>query len=195
MSQDVFATFDRRGFGDFYRYAVQLSIQMHGCDLPGLFAIKNRNSGDVRWQVLTSPPVPWLEVRKRVLFIDKMARDGNLNPYDEKCSSYPCQYYFLHDATEPSLRVDDERLDLLADMLHGARQRRKTAEEVERSARERLMQTLQTDRIQTARWSIARVKTERRNLDRKRLAAEVDLSKYETVTEVTQLRVTERGKQ
>lgn len=191
MSDAVFSNYNRGGFDEFYRYAVQFSLEMIGSGLPGLFVVKNRNNGEIRWQVFTEPPISLADIRKRLLLIDKGAREGDLNPLNEKCTMFPCQYHFLHDEPTVDIVVDDI-IDGLAQMVDEARERRKQAEEVERRAREKLMLALaDKQKVATPHWKIAVVTSERKRVDTKRMAADgIDLEPYTSTYESTQLRVT-----
>lgn len=194
MSAAVFDTFNRRGFADFYRYATQLSLQMHGTGLPGLFAIKNRNDGELRWQVFESPPVPFAEIRQRLMLIDKGAREGNLNPLNEKCNMFPCVFHHLHDE-EPAEFVRDEMIDSLAEMVDRARERRTQAEKIERDAREKLANYLgEEKKTQTGQWRVSLSSVSRPRYDTKKMLEDgLDLGPYTTMTTYPQLRVQRIG--
>ena len=180
MSRGVFETYERKGFDEFYRYAVQLSLQMEGTGLPGLFAIKNRDNGEVRWQVFRNPPVAMAQIRKRLLLIERGARLGDLNPLKEKCESFPCVMYFLHDH-EVGETVEDETIDSLAEMVARARERKQQAEEMEKEARGKLREYLgEAGKRRTKTWSVAYREQEGRvTYDTKKMAEDgVDVQAY-----------------
>lgn len=176
MSEGVFDTYSKKGFDEFYRYAVQLSLQMQGTGLPGLFAIKNRNTGEVRWQVFHDPPVAFSEIKKRLLLVEKRARNGELNPLKEKCSSFPCTYFFLHD-DEPAPTAVDEVLDNLAEMVDRARERRKLAEDMEKEAKRRITAQMgDREKVRTARWSVTMVSGHSSRFDREKAEGELGVN-------------------
>src|SRR3990167_10498312 len=57
MSKDVFDKWNAVGFDYSYRYACQFSLEMLAAELPGVFAYKNRNTGEVKWKAYIDPPV------------------------------------------------------------------------------------------------------------------------------------------
>lgn len=183
MSKDVFDRWDRRGFDDFWSYAVQFSIEMEGSGLPGLFAVKNRNNGEVRWQVFTTPPIPFAEIRKRLLLVEKGARGGDLNPLKEKCKEFGCQYFFLHDDTGPEIVADDV-IDGLAEMVDAARDRRKQAETIEKDARDKLSMAMgERKKVATGRWAVTMVEQNRTTYDTKQAMADgIDLEPYKKIS-------------
>ena len=201
MSKDVFGQWERDGFKEFQRYAVQLTLQMVGSGLPGLFVVKNRNDGTQRWQVFHEPPVAFAEIRKRLMLIDKGAREGDLNPLKEKCPDpFFCRFHFLHDDGESVVEtVVDDIIDGLAEMVDQARERKRRAEAVEKQAREKLQLALAgkgMDEVRTARWRVVSYSTSRKRYDFKQALADgVDLAPYEKVSEFRAMKVTALGKE
>lgn len=205
FSKDVYKTWSSRGFDSpsFRRYAYQLSIQMLATNLPGIFATKNRDNGEVTWTVYPDPPISRADILRRLLRIDKGARDGDLNPLNEKCTEFPCPYYFLHgdtieqedgDATNGFTIIEDDMLDALCQTLDEAREREKMAKAAMDTARARINELLGTrNEVHTGRYTMKRIVRETKKIDGDLLKKDgIDPVKYMVVTMGQQLRVTGR---
>lgn len=193
MSKDVFAKWLAVGFKSNYAYACQFTIEMLATGLPGVFAVKDRNSGEMKWKAYVEPPVSLDEIRGRMLRVWAAAMKGDLDPFpDEKCDQWGCVYSFLHPAKPEVMTAADDVLDGLADLYNQARDREQQAKKMKDDAREKLLLAMgDRERAKTLRYGVAVSSVERRTLDKVKLAEVVgDLGAFETVSVSQQVRVT-----
>lgn len=93
MGRDVYAKWKRHGWAEFRRYAWQLSSYMHATKLPGVFAVKNRDTGEIDVTTWAEPPVSLAEVKLRAIKIAAASELPSCDPV-----MFPCQRYFLHES-------------------------------------------------------------------------------------------------
>jgi hypothetical protein len=93
FGRDVYKTWIDTRWAEFRRYAWQLSCYMHTTGLPGLMAVKNRDTGEVDVWEVDEPPVPLNEFKARAI---KIASATDMPPCDPV--SWLCQRYFLHES-------------------------------------------------------------------------------------------------
>lgn len=97
MSESRFRQWQKNGFRDFPGYALQFSTYMIELDMPGVFVVKNRNTGEVVWTVYEEPPVSKIELATLVSTVELLATQGELPPCDDKESWY-CKFSYLHES-------------------------------------------------------------------------------------------------
>lgn len=92
MGKDVYAKWKKYQWAEFRRYAWQLSSYMHATGLPGLFAVKNRDSGEIDITYVDEPPVPLLEFKARILKVKAALELPACDPV-----IWGCQRFFIHE--------------------------------------------------------------------------------------------------
>ena len=102
MSKDQFKKWQGGRFRTFTMYAWQASVYMrayHGFDC--LYVVKDRNNGtlDITLIPASSPPVPWADIKKKVVTAERWRRKGELPPCDVK-NTWGCPFFYLHDEEE-----------------------------------------------------------------------------------------------
>lgn len=112
MSNDRFKLWKAEGWAAFRGYAWQISAYMKATGLRGLYAIKNRNSGEVIWFILDEPPVKWGTIREHLIRAEMAYLKGDLPPCDDVDAGekFFCPYVYLHDVEE------DDDVGLLDDV-------------------------------------------------------------------------------
>lgn len=199
MGDDPCKEFLANGFDTNRRYATQLSVYMAALDLPGLFVVKNRNSGQIHILEVDEPPIPIAQIKARVARVEAIARTGDF-PDCDTTSLWGCPFRYLHDQKElPGLTnptgtgsVDDIEVDALAAAYDRARTLSTQADTMKKLARDRLADVVRDrKKVKTGSWSVSCSLQERTTVDMAKLRAEVDVSPYEVTSEVETVRVTE----
>lgn len=183
------------GFDTNRRHATQLSVYMAALDLPGLFVVKNRNSGQMHLFEVDEPPIPIAQIKARVARIEAIARTGDF-PDCDTTSLWGCPFRYLHDQKELPLTgtgaIDDTEVDALAGAYDRARTLATQADTMKKLARDRLADVVRDrKKVKTGSWSVSCSLQERTTVDMAKLRAEVDVSPYEVTSEVETVRVTE----
>jgi hypothetical protein len=123
MSTKRFARWQSQGFSGFPKYAAQLSAYMEAN--PGLdvvYAVKRREDGFLALTDIKAdkPPVPFSDIRKKILTAEGYRRKGTLPPACDIPASeqFFCPLWYLHDevvseATEPT----EEMLAIIPELL------------------------------------------------------------------------------
>lgn len=197
MGDDPFKEWLANGFSTNRRYATQLSIYMAGTGLPGLFVVKNRNSGVVDITEVDEPPIPITQVKARVARVEAIARTGDF-PECDTTYLWNCPFRYLHDQRElPGLaggQVDDAEVDALAGAYDRARTLATQADAMKKLARDRLADVVRDrKKVKTGAWSVSCSLQKRTQVDMAKLRAEIDVAPYEVTSEVETVRVTEVG--
>lgn len=97
MSENKFRDYQARGLmAAFYPYAVQLSVYMIALNMPGLLVYKNRNTGQMRWDIFEEPPVSFQDICSIVDRSEKLAEQGQLPACDDG-ETYFCKFNYLHE--------------------------------------------------------------------------------------------------
>jgi hypothetical protein len=198
MGQDPFKRWITDRFTSNERYAWQVSVYMHALGLPGLFVVKNRNTGAVDVTEIDEAPVPLAKIKARAAQIEAIARRGDF-PDCDTAYLWNCPYRYLHDQKElPGITgveaVDDVEVDALAAAYDRARTLATQADTMKKVARDRLADVVRDrKKVRTGRWSVSCSLQKRTTIDMAKLRAEVDVSPYEVASEVETVRVTEAG--
>ena len=109
MSVARYKDWELHGFDKFEKYAWQLSAYMwhyikkfdeQGTDIKALYAVKNRNTGELWTGVIPNPPIAWERLRGKATDVLKWVLKGELPPCDPGVDSgekYFCPFVMLHD--------------------------------------------------------------------------------------------------
>lgn len=192
MGDDPFKEWLAKRFESNPRYAYQLSTYMAGLDMPGLFVVKNRNSGVIDILEVDEPPIPIAQIKARVARVEAIARSGDFPECDTKMT-WGCPYRYLHEEVSlPGMAaVDDAEVDALAAAYDRARATVAQAETMKRLARDRLADVVRDrGKVRTGAWSVSCSLQRRTSVDMGKLRAEVDVSPYEMTNELETVRVT-----
>lgn len=194
MGRDPYARWLAEGWASYRRYAYQMSVEMFVTMTPGIFAVKNRDSGDIHVTMVDEPPIGLNEIKARVIRVEAAAARGELPDCDPV--TYLCDFFYLHDQKEllPEA-AQDVVVDALAQSYDDARARAKAAESMQKEARARLVEALgERSKVRTVQWSVSRSLQKRTKVDLDKARADgVDLVPYETVTETETVRVSAVG--
>lgn len=193
MGADPFKRWVTEGFSAFDRYAWQMSVEMLSADLPGLFVVKNRNTGEHHVTLVDEMPVPAAKIKARVAQVEAIAQRGDF-PDCDTAYLWNCPYRYLHDQKELTVpgAVDDAEVDALAGAYDRARTLATQADTMKKLARDRIADVVRDrKKIKTGSWSVSCSLQTRKTLDMAKLRAEVDVSPYEVTSEVETVRVSE----
>lgn len=115
----------------FARYAWQVSCYIVGFNLPVLFVVMNKVSGEIHTTLVSEPLVPLAKLRLKVLTVEGRAARGDTPLCAKKDQEYPCPYWYLHEDEEDRTDLDDGQiaeLVALADEYTTVAEQAKTAE-------------------------------------------------------------------
>lgn len=197
MGQSMYDKVMRAGVEPFLktdlRYGYQISAYMMATKLQALYAIKNRNTGEMTVEQLVDPPVKPGIVKARVLLAEKLAKQYQETGEFPSCDTndYPCPFVYLHDEKEEVEGVEpDAEVEALAEAYARARDRVEEAERVKNDCRARILATLgDRPKVKSAKWSVAKSVAKRKKLDLPRLKEAIDVAPFEVEYEVVSLRV------
>lgn len=204
MSDAVFRKFHKGGFQSHPGYAWQFSGEMAATDLPGLFAYKNRNNGQLEILEVDYPPYSLADIKVRIARVEALANDEGIEVSEVACDikGLGClKYAYLHqaksiDAPLPE-HFDALKLDALAETYTRARDMKSLYEASMKEVRAEMMEMIPAEsRMQSPRYKVIHSVQRRKDLDTKALFAdhpEIDQSAYQVVREIPQIRVIEIG--
>lgn len=140
--------FLRMGVECMPQYPWQVAAYMHALELEecqfvgGHLLVPDEGEpyiSEVEVKYLSSPPIPLLGLKKRIMSLEAMINDSG-SPYDRPCnvSMFPCPFYYLHDATdknEPPKRIPDTLVEQALAELAGLEPVVKTGKAAEARAK------------------------------------------------------------
>lgn len=211
LGRDIYkpwvAAHDWNHSGQFRNYAVQLSLYMYATDLPGLFACKNRDTGDLDVHLVETPPVGIGELRAKAALILAGARHGALPDCDRKPEWF-CNFRYLHvieDDDERERRAPDaaelEELERLGENWRFLREVENACKERRKVVSERVREIVgDKGSASTPSYSVTAFESKRSSYDYDALRADLeaigrDLDEYQVQTKFKQVRFTPRATQ
>jgi hypothetical protein len=84
----------------FASYAWQLSGYMYALNVGALFAVKNRDTGQIDTRFIDSPLIPWSRIQEKMLAVVAGGRRDAL-PDCDRTPEWNCSFRFLHTAEAP----------------------------------------------------------------------------------------------
>lgn len=94
---------------DFLKYGWQISIYMHAANLPAMYVVKNRDSGELDIGELPTPPISMKEIRKKIIEAEMWSKKGELPPCEAGSGEkWFCPYPYLHDIEDSGGAFQDE---------------------------------------------------------------------------------------
>ena len=199
LSDSGYKKWVKEGFEGFPRYSMQISVYMNALKLPAVFAVKNKNSGEVDVQFVEAPPFLLAKLKAKAIRVVKVSHTDK-TPACPKVYDYPCPYFHLHEGRdEGKARADDadlgDELNDLCDRYLNAKASEKNYKEMAEQYRARLLEEIgEIDGGRTSLYEIKRTVSSSRRLNTGKLrAAFPDLSQFEEVSESTRLDVKPRG--
>lgn len=121
MSTKQFKKWTGRGFDNFPRYAFQLSTYMKAFpNYDVRYIVKRREDGFVDERVIEAgnPPIPFSQVRRKIVLAEKYRRKGELPPCDID-SQWGCPVWYLHDEAdeEDVVPLSEEEEELMGELV------------------------------------------------------------------------------
>lgn len=110
---------------EFLKYGWQISSYMHAYDnIPAMYVVKNRDSGELMIEEIKLPPVPFKEIRKKIIEAEMWRKKGELpGCYGSSGEKFFCPFPYLHDdnlfGDEPEdedAPIDNATIALIAGM-------------------------------------------------------------------------------
>jgi hypothetical protein len=205
MSRRRFEQWRRHGFAAFPRYAAQASVYHHAMGLPLLYAVRNRDTGETDVRLLPSPPLPFDQVKRKLLEAEVWARKGRMPSCDYQPGSMErrvCPYAYLCDGGDAKEEAKAAGVILDWNLLAirewarryvAAREQEMAAAALKDEAREQIVHLLGGEaKVDALGYKVSLTKRVRRGLDTARLEADFGqaLDPYRTTTEYTALTVT-----
>lgn len=194
MSQRVWEKWHAHRFDDFPTYAAQLTGYMRSQgDRPAVYAVVNRDTGDLDVTRIESPPLDWDEIEHKLIMAERFAELGWL-PVCQGGTPYPCSYNYLCDQREIHFAelesADEQTLLHLMQSYEEARRMEAEVKANKESIRDEIVTAMAgKEHVMASGWKASFTKASRRNLDiealRGRLGDELDgfykTSEYETL--------------
>lgn len=113
MSEMMFRLWKSHGIDAFPRYAMQISLYMRGTGRPALYAVKNKNSGEIDVCKFWDEPYSIAKLKAKAIRVVRLAKAGEV-PDCQKPYDFPCPFFHLHPAeVEPG---DVPQMPGLADL-------------------------------------------------------------------------------
>lgn len=191
MSSDRFKEYKRLGWatpGLIQKYKWQVSAYMIATSLPLMFVVKDRNAGTILSDKVMTPFYSEVEIRARVLGIEALSRVGL--PAECDVRIWPCPVSYLHD--DEVEVMEDAEIDLLARQYKDAKAKENVAKEMVGVNYKALMKGLgDRKKVKTLGGvQVTKYVVKSKSLDKKKLAEDGLIEKYEVVTEREQMKVT-----
>lgn len=199
LGRDRFTRWQHDGFSapEFRTYAYQLSVYMAATGLPGLFAVKNRDTGEVDIALVDVSPIPPAELKARAIRVLRATALPACDPV-----RWGCGFFYLHEQKDPEAAGNEEpiaepalieALDELARVYDQSREEEARAQAKRREVSVRLLDVLDgRKKVETPRYRVTEVSRTDRRVDLKKLRAEhPDLaSQFETTSTTRYPKVT-----
>lgn len=117
MSTKQFAKWNRHRWVQFPRYAYQISFYMIAMGLPAFYVVKRREDGHLHEMEITEPPVPWQDMKNKVLRAERHRRKAQYPPCDAN-QQWGCPFFYLHEEAEiVSVDADEEITEALGELV------------------------------------------------------------------------------
>lgn len=199
LSDSGYKKWVKEGFAGFPKYAMQISVYMNALQMPALYAVKNKNSGEVDVQVVEAPPFLLAKLKAKAMRVVKVSHTEK-TPDCPKVFDFPCPFFQLHpERGGHVVPVDDptELRDELNDLCTGyieAKGNEARWKELAEEKRARLIEEMGEARESaTSLFTLEKTVVRTRRLDTKKLkGAFPDLSQFEVESESTRLTVKPR---
>lgn len=195
MSDAMYKKWMNQGFDAFPKYAMQISVYMTALQLPALYAVKNKDNGEIDVRIIEKPPYLVAKLKAKAIRVVRTSATAN-TPACPKPYDYPCPFYAYHDApekaepVEPGDLLNDDIDNLCVDLQSAKTQTAYWKDRVE-EIRDRILEAVQDRQVaQTKHYDIKVTVVKQRRLNTGRLrAAFPDLSQFENETTSTRLDV------
>lgn len=195
LSQDSFKKWLKDDFKAFPKYGVQIAIYMTATGKKALYAVKNRNTGQLDVRILDDPPASVADIKRHIIEAEAYARRGELPDCDK--DDFFCPFRYLHDSSPTEEAEIDEAIEALAATYARARERETEAKAAKNEAKKRLEDQLgDREKVESSNYKVSRSQTTRRKLDTDKMAAELGdetIERYTVTNTYPTLRVMRKG--
>lgn len=177
------------------KYRWQQSAYMLATGLELTMICRNGDTGEDHYLYAETPFYTHNDIAARVLVVEGRARSFTTLDFPCDQADYPCPFYYTHANDREELDGEEaEAIEGLGIAYQIARGRERDAKAAAELVRDDLRKLLGTrDRIVAGRVKVTTYDTTRTKLDKKAAIADgIDLSKYESTSTSTTVRVTVR---
>jgi len=161
---------------DFIKYGWQISTYMHHYNIPAMYVVKNRDSGELDIGELKLPTVDWKTIKKKIIEAEMWAKRDELPPCVATSSEqFFCQYPYLHGGSPFGDEDDDEYepFDSATDVLlsgmaaHYADLAAQVAvlkplDDERKQVGKKILEALPSKKVTAGEWEISRVDSKRK---------------------------------
>lgn len=177
------------------KYRWQISAYMHATGLEVVLVARNGDTGEDLFLYAEEPFYTLNDIKARVIVVEGRARSFTTLDFPCDQADYPCPFYYTHaNDREDASAEEAEEIEAVGIAYSLAKQRERSAKDSADVCRDRLGVLLGTrNKINAGRVRVTRFSQTRTKLDKKSAEADgVDLSKYESTSKSTVVRVTVR---
>jgi hypothetical protein len=212
MSKSRFDTWQRHGLAGFSKYQWQLSSYWYGwADQTGipieetkaLYGVKRRDDGLIDLRVIDRPPIPFQDIRKKMVQVQQHRKAKTLPACTEPTSEqWWCPFPFLHEEDVEDMELPDETVLALEELVlqyDELREIENTGKEAGARKRDIGAEILKHMdgrlRVELAHHKISHIKQQRESVDLALLKADMapaELAKYQKSKPVEYPKVTKK---
>jgi hypothetical protein len=195
LGKDGFRRFQNVGFDAYPEYPWQISTYMIATELPALYTVKNRDSGEIIRLVLDTPPISRAEINAKAIGVYTAWKNQEMPACDPE--RFLCSYSFLHDEIsddEVVNTIEDPYVEAAAGALMEARAQKKFYADKETELRDDLLKILFPGTHLAGEFRIDIKKVVSQRLSTKKMAeAGLDPNEYKAASESTRVEVKSKG--
>jgi len=205
LSDDNWERARAKGVGSLpYGYDWQLAAMMLALKLPAAWVLLNKETGNLAFKFVETPPRKLAEIVTRVKQVHEIAIGEDLATSGRPCDrpdQWPCLYRHLRPEPEGEVipEIPDAQLDeftILSNRYLTSARHEKSYREQKDQARLALLELAAKAGLDTgmksSKFQVRITKSQRTSLDRGAMVdAGIDLTEYEKVTEVTMVKVSD----
>ncbi len=211
MSKSRFDDWQRHGLDAFPKYQWQLSaymysvMEMMGHNIRAIYAVKRRDDGLIDVKIIDSPPISYINIKKKLLDVWSHRKARTLPPCDITGNEqFWCPFPFLHEEDVKDMELPEEtnlaiaELVLQYDELRGIEKTGRDAGERKKELGKEILKLMDDrDVASVGDYKIVRVRQIQNRVDLDLLRADMDkdeLAKYERNNPIEYAKVTKRKK-
>ena len=194
LGKDGFRRFQNVGFDAYPNYPWQISTYMLATELPALYTVKSRDSGEIIRFVIDTPPITEDEIKAKAIGVYQAYKSGEMPLCDPE--RWQCSYRFLHDELEEDEQVhtvEDPYIEAAAGALMEVREQQKILKEKHDELRDDVLK-LPVGKHDVGEFLVeVKIITSKRHDPKKMIEAGLDPDDYKSESESTRLEVKNKG--
>lgn len=180
--------------GLWQKYKWQLSVYMICCDAEALVVIKNRNTGQLRFEGVELPFYTHMNILARLNEMESWVKESAL-PLECDTVNYPCPFFYLHTEPEKNDLANEEEINARGRVYLQAKSVAEEANDRLKQARASLIEALgDQTKVRTEQLAITYYDYSTTTLDRKRMERDgINVEPYEKVSKSKRLIVKDKA--